>query len=284
MCNSLKPACTNSDVVKFVIRNLWQVWCWEKQCVRSLLVYGPLLACAACESTLVVEPYEQGSAVGDASVPFYMARHDFIVADLALDAKGKEVKQARRGIQVSLVTRRDSERAFLVTNKTGLFSGSEFSISRDIRGRLTSISGKSEDKTLETVQALTSVVATAAAAAFISGDSSARQALIDEKTILENITLPFLFENLESAQTVKEIKEIQQALALARGRLAKIKTALHGAAGTKPFGLHAANVEVCQSTSDRDTRIVKLEQTNEKGVYVFLIPAEGAQGEKPCTK
>lgn len=282
MYRSFESACTSSGVRNRVDLAVGGISHSVTQRVLRLLLVVLLFSVTACESTLVVEPYVDGSAADNASIPFYLPQHEFTVLELALDAKGNEVALERRGVQVSLVTRRDLDRAFLVRNETGVFSGSEFAISRDVGGRLTSISGKSDDKTLETVKAITSLVATAAAAAFISGDDYARGALIDERIVLVNVTLPLLLEKLEAAKAAKEIQEIQKAQALARARLVEIKKALAGAAGTKPFGVQQANVEVCTTIDERDKKIKELIQTNQDGVYVFLVPVDKMPEDKPC--
>lgn len=247
-----------------------------------------------CQSTLVVKPLQSDNKESENSIPFYMPRHDFVVSKLLLDSKGNEVNENNVGYQVSLVTRRDNDRAFKVKNKTGLLAASEFSISRDVRGRLTTISGKSEDKTLETVEAMASVVITAAA--FAAQGDPQKQKLIDEKTKLQGsiVNLLLKLESLETTSPATEYKTIQEALALARSRLGEINGALKGAAGSKPFGTSIANVEVCQKAEgrtgqeqtqriDQIASVIAADET-KNGIYVFLVDAEGEEDKRPCEK
>ena len=235
---------------------------------------------AGCGGSLDVKPIGQLGADDSKSIPFYLPKHDFVVSDLRLDANGSEVSDDRKGLEVSLVTRRDLDRGFLVKNNAGIFSDSEFSISRDVRGRLTAVTGKSADKTLETVQALATFVG--AAAGGLASGKLADQAQKDELVALKEAKKK-LVTALEDAQTPQEIRTIQQAHALVVARIAKVSAAIKGAAGVKAFGFIKPVVEVCANDADRIERLSTLKNTKKEGVYVLLIAAEGPKGSQKCS-
>jgi hypothetical protein len=94
-------------------------------------------------------------------VPYYLPRQDFVVTELGYDENGKPA--ANKVLKVDLVTRPDLAQGYTIVNSPGPFSTGEFEISRDVQGRLLTISAKSEDKTAETITALASFVIKAAA-------------------------------------------------------------------------------------------------------------------------
>ena len=238
-----------------------------------------VLLISGCSSSLEVALKGKDTPTTDDAIPFYLPRHDFIVSDLALDANGNEVPAGNRGIQISLVTRRDEERAFLVKNNVGLFTASDFSVTRDVNGRVTEVTGSGDDKSLDAVKALASFYVSADG--FAAGLTPAVQGLIDERTKLKTAE-GNLLNILENSTDAEEILHAQTALSGIQTRLGAIRGALAGAAGTQAFGTHQAKVMVCkdrQGVTDKVGELTNDIGTNAAsellGTYVFLVATEG---------
>jgi hypothetical protein len=135
--------------------------------VMGLLALTLVSGCSSLEVARM--PHDPKAAAE--GVPYYPPRQDFVVTELGFDENGKPTPNIT--LTVDLVTRPDLEHGYLIRNSPGPFTSTEFSVTRDAQGRLLAVSGKVEDKTLETVTALASLVVKAAA--FAGAEEAAKQ-------------------------------------------------------------------------------------------------------------
>ena len=185
----------------------------------SLLIMATAVLLTSCESTLVVKRLKvTDKSSANRGVPFYLPRQDFVVTEFGLDKKNNPVQD--KPLQVSLITRPDPGRAFLVKNSPAIFSASEFSIMRDSHGRITSVSAVSDEKALETIQALASLVVEVAGVAALHVKT--KEAL-QEELDLQKATEKNLIDQLKTAVDPAKVKEIQEALTLTRAAIKELE-------------------------------------------------------------
>lgn len=131
----------------------------------SIIGLLALTLASGCSSLKVTRMPSKPTAEAD-GIPYYPPRQDFVITELGLDENGKPTPNIT--LKVDLVTRPDTAHGYLIQNSPGPFTSTEFSVTRDAQGRLLAVSGKVEDKTLETVTALASLVVKAAAFAGVA--------------------------------------------------------------------------------------------------------------------
>jgi len=221
-------------------------------------------------SSLDVRRFDLNSQVqvddGHNGVPFYLTRQDFILYEFGMDEAGKET--AAKKLQVELVTSQDRDRVFVVRINPALFSRSEFTIVRDLMGRPLSISATSEDRTLETVQAIASTVVTSAAFAAAEEDHELQTLQGTEASLLRDLDRLNSDSALDRAQ---KVKAIQESLSLVHARMNELKAAKAQKPGSKKSGSRPAPVEVVASKEDA---VKAIRQTRKDGIVVYLVPIQ----------
>lgn len=229
---------------------------------RSLLL-GIVVVFAGCRSTLSVTPYD-GSTYQDDGVPFYLTRQQILVTELGLAEDGSVATD--KPVRVELVTLADMERKYLLRNRPAWLSTSEFSITRDHDGRLSSTMAKADEKTLETVQSLASL-AVAVAGIAIAGDDD----LAGERAKLTGAKARLL-RVLESESDPSKLKEVSAALAALQTRIDALdaKLAKPRRPGVKPsrhLSTHAP-----QPVSSYEEAEKMASGLPKNGVGIYLIP------------
>jgi hypothetical protein len=229
-----------------------------------------LLVPAGCFSKLEVARLERCGRSGlRDGIPFYLPQQEFVVTELGLQESG--ALAPIRPLEVSLVTRGDPERAFLLRNSPGLFSGSEFSLARDEQGVLAAVSATSDEKTVEHAEALASLVVGAAAAAATAEE---RERLESELAV-QRAAAARLIRELETAE-VDRVRLIQLALANTHKRVQEIEALLRSQPlGERPSATREVSVEVAASTAAARERSKGIPA---RRITAYLIPADAIEG------
>lgn len=223
---------------------------------------------AGCSSLSVIT-----GAAKEGGVPFYLSQHEFVIAELGLDENGDTATKPFP-LRVSLVRRADPTRMFLVNHNAALLSESEFSVERDEEGRLVSIFGRSDEKTIETVRALASLVVSAAAAA---ATGRSERDIKDEQTT-QQATHTKLLKALENTDDPVKIKQIQESLALTQERLTTLDKELKalGAAKAKIGTVASAHLKVTKvrAVASKDEAEGEARKLGSGEVGIFLVPVK----------
>jgi hypothetical protein len=256
-----------------------QVWRMRRMVIK--LTSGLVcLAFAGCTSTLVVTSDTLSDASG---LPFYLMEHYFVVTELGLAADGTRTSNA--ALKVDLATRPNKMRGFRVRNAPAGFADSEFKITRDVQGGLVSLSGKTDDRTLEAIQALATTVRTAAmfASAETAKEEEENLARVEQELLKD---LKKLTEELQAssnaatrAEKVERIEKVEKALGVVRARIQEIRVARAPKPGVAKSDTKTPFVEVVEDHCER-IRLQRVQQVNavKKGdVVVVLVPANAGR-------
>jgi hypothetical protein len=230
-----------------------------------------VLLLTGCHSSLKVLPGSQT----EGGVPFFLAKQEFLITELGVAESG--LPATTKPLRITLVTRADSERMYLVNNAPALLSTSQFAIVRDEDGRLTSITGKAEEKVTETVKALAALAVKAVSIARIretelqdelDAQFELRKKLIDELKKLANAKAI----DQDAIQHVEEnLTRVQERIDLLEARLAAL------AQGKASVGVNPSRTivpaEVILVTSAADAAS-KAKNLNDGEVGIYLLPVK----------